>query len=313
MVESIKVFSGNANPDLSEKICKYLGVPMGKLRLERFSDGEVRCQIQENVRNANVFVIQPTCPPSDKNLMELLILIDALKRASASSVTTVVPYFGYARQDRKDRPRVPITAKLIANIITAAGADRILTVDLHAHQIQGFFDIPVDNLFAAPVLVEYISDLKLRNLTVVSPDAGGVERARAIASKLSASLAIIDKRREDANISAVMNVIGDVKDRHTMVVDDIIDTAGTLCHTAVALKEKGASAVTAYCVHPVLSGEALSRIQDSPLESLMVTDTIPLGEKLDKCPKIKVLSVGDLLGEAIKRIHQGSSVSSLFI
>jgi ribose-phosphate pyrophosphokinase len=245
--------------------------------------------------------------------MELLILIDALKRASAVNITAVIPYFGYARQDRKDRPRVPITAKLIADLLTAAGAHRILTMDLHAPQIQGFFNIPVDNLFAAPVLIEYISDLKIPNLTIVSPDAGGVERARAIASRLGASLAIIDKRREEVNVADVMNVIGDVKDRHAMIVDDIIDTAGTLCKTAEALMKKGAEAVTACCVHPVLSGEALTRIEQCPLDKVIVTDSIPVEQKMVICPKLKVLSVGDILGEAIRRIHQGASVSSLFI
>jgi ribose-phosphate pyrophosphokinase len=313
MEQRMLVFSGNANHALSEKICKYLGVQLGDLYLSRFSDGEVQCQIKENVRNATVFVIQPTCAPSDRNLMDLLVLIDALKRASAFNITAVIPYFGYARQDRKDKPRVPITAKLVADLIATAGAHRVLTVDLHAPQIQGFFNIPVDNLFAAPVLIDYISELKIPDLTIISPDAGGVERARAMAKKLGASLAIIDKRREQANVSEVMNVIGDVRGRHAMIIDDIVDTAGTLCKTAQALVEKGADAVTACCVHPVLSGRAVANIDESPLKKVIVTDTIPLEEKIDQCMKLKVLSVGPLLGEAMKRIHQGLSVSSLFV
>ena len=307
-----KIFSGSANRSLSEEICKFLGVPLGETRLQRFSDGETHFQLLENVRGVDVFLVQPTCFPVDQNLVELLIMMDALRRASAGRITVVVPYYGYARQDRKDRPRVAITSKLVADLLVTAGANRALFVDLHAAQIQGFFNIPVDHLFASPVLVGYFRDLNLPNLTVVSPDAGGVERARFFAKKLEVPLAIVDKRRTDINVTEVMNVIGDVKGRTCLILDDIVDTAGTLVKTAEALIAQGAEKVYACASHAVLSGPAVERIRDSALEELVVTNTIPLSEAAQKVAKIKVLSIAGLLGRAIESIHMETSVSTLF-
>jgi ribose-phosphate pyrophosphokinase len=307
-----KVFSGSANKPLAEEICKFLGVPLGETRLLRFSDGEVHFQLLENVRGADVFLVQPTCYPVDQHLVELLIMMDALKRASAGRITVVVPYYGYARQDRKDRPRVAITAKLVADLLTTAGANRALLVDLHAAQIQGYFNIPVDHLFASPVLVGHFRDLKLENLTVVSPDAGGVERARFFAKKLEAPLAIVDKRRTDMNVSEVMNVIGEVRGRTCLILDDMIDTAGTLVKTVEALLEQGATEVYACASHPVLSGPACERIAASRLKQLVVTNSIPLTAEAQGIEKIKVLSIAGLLGRAIESIHMETSVSTLF-
>ena len=310
-----KVFSGTANRVLAEDICKHIGVTLGETRMTRFADGEVYFQLLENVRGADVFVVQPTCWPVDQHLIELLIMIDALKRASAGRITVVVPYYGYARQDRKDRPRVAISSKLVADLMTTAGAHRALFMDLHAAQIQGFFNIPVDHLFASPVMIGYFRELNLPDLTVVSPDAGGVERARFIATKLGAPMAIVDKRRTDLNVTEVMNVIGDVRGRTCLIVDDIIDTGGTLVKTVDTLLEKGATRVYAGASHPVLSGEAVQRIASSRLEQLVVTDSIPLRKEaygLKESGKIKVLSVAGLLGAAILSIHMETSVSSLF-
>jgi ribose-phosphate pyrophosphokinase len=307
-----KIFCGSANRALSEEICKFVGVPLGESKLQRFADGEVYFQLLENVRGVDVFLVQPTCRPVDEHLMELLIMIDALKRASAGRITVVMPYYGYARQDRKDRPRVAITAKLVADLLSTAGANRALLVDLHAAQIQGFFNIPVDHLFASPVLVGYFRDLNLPDLTVVSPDAGGVERARFFAKKLEVPLAIVDKRRTDMNVAEVMSVIGDVKDRTCLILDDIIDTAGTLVGTVEALYDKGAKRVYACASHPVLSGPAVERIANSRLVELVVTNTIPLSEDATRVPKIKVLSIAGLLGRAIESIHMETSVSTLF-
>jgi ribose-phosphate pyrophosphokinase len=317
-----KLFSGMANPKLAEAIGKHIGVPVGEVKLQRFADGEVYFQLLENVRGIDVFVVQPTCYPVDQHLVELLIMIDALKRASAARITVVVPYYGYARQDRKDRPRVAISAKLIADLLTTAGANRALFVDLHAAQIQGFFNIPVDHLFASPVLVSYFRELNLPNLTVVSPDAGGVERARFFAQKVGAPLAIVDKRRTDINVAEVMHVVGDVEDRTCLIIDDIIDTAGTLVKTVDALYASGAKAVYACASHAVLSGPAIERIANSRLVQVVVTDTIPLREPALKLtlpgtdpaqpPKIKVLTIAGLLGAAIESIHMETSVSSLF-
>ncbi len=307
------VLSGRAHPELTDRICDYLQIRRGAVRLYNFSDGENGCQIEENVRGGDVYVVQPTCRPVNDSLMELLIILDACRRSSASRVTAVIPYFGYARQDRKDRPRVPITAKLVCDLLTSAGAARILTMDLHAAQIQGFFNIPVDHLFAAPVLIEEIRRLELPDLVMVSPDAGGVERARAFAKRLSAGLAIVDKRRTSPNQAEVMNIIGDVGGRTCVVVDDIIDTAGTLVKTAEVLAERGAARVLAAGVHPVLSGPSVARIESSVIEQVAVTDTIPLSEEAARCGKIRQLSVAELLGEAIVRIHEAKSVSSLFV
>ncbi|MBI2082623.1 MAG: ribose-phosphate pyrophosphokinase [Deltaproteobacteria bacterium] len=312
--QQLKIFSGTANPDLTQKIADYIGVPLGKVLIRRFADGEIFSEIQENVRGMDVFVVQPTCTPVDENLMELLVLLDTLKRASADRVTAVLPYYGYARQDRKAQPRTPITSKLVADLITAAGASRLLAVDLHAGQIQGFFNIPFDHLYANPVFLDFIQkEASSGSRVIVSPDAGGTERARAYAKRLDADLAIIDKRRESPNESAVMNIIGDVKGKNAILVDDIVDTAGTLCHASEAIMDRGAKSVMAICTHPVLSGSAVQKIHESPLEMLVVSDTIPLKEKLRKTNKIQVLSVGHLLGEAIRRIHTGDSVSSLFV
>jgi ribose-phosphate pyrophosphokinase len=307
-----KLFSGTANRPLSEEIGRHIGVPVGEVKLQRFADGEVYFQLLENVRGVDVFVVQPTCYPVDQNLMELLVMIDALKRASAARITAVVPYYGYARQDRKDRPRVAISAKLIADLLTTAGAHRALFVDLHAAQIQGFFNIPVDHMFASPVLVSHFRSLALPNLIVVSPDAGGVERARHFAQKMGAPLAIVDKRRTDINVAEVMNVVGDVAGKNALIIDDIIDTAGTLVKTVDALYANGAAAVYACASHAVLSGPAIDRIANSRLEQVVVTNTIPLREAAQKLPKIKVLSIAGLLGAAIESIHMETSVSTLF-
>jgi len=313
MYGEMKIFSGRAHPGLAQEICTYLGLELGRLETFNFSDGEIFCQIQENVRGRDVFVIQSTCHPVNENIVELLIILDALKRSSAGRVTAVLPYYGYARQDKKDQPHVPITAKLMADLITKAGADRILTMDLHASQIQGFFNVPVDHLFAAPVILDTVRSMEIPDLTLVSPDAGGVERARALAKRLDAGLAIIDKRRVAPNQAKVMNIIGDVEDRNVLLVDDIIDTAGTLHHTVHALHDNGAKRILAAGIHAVLSGPAIERIQSSPLESVLVTNTTPLEEKMARCDKLKALSVAPLLGEAIRRIHVKSSVSSLFV
>jgi ribose-phosphate pyrophosphokinase len=307
-----RLFSGSANRALAEEIGQHIGVKVGDAKLQRFADGEVYFQLLENVRGVDVFVVQPTCYPVDQNLMELLVMIDALKRASAARITAVVPYYGYARQDRKDRPRVAISAKLIADLLTTAGAHRALFVDLHAAQIQGFFNIPVDHMFASPVLVSHFRSLALPNLIVVSPDAGGVERARHFAQKMGAPLAIVDKRRTDINVAEVMNVVGDVAGKNALIIDDIIDTAGTLVKTVDALYANGAAAVYACASHAVLSGPAIDRIANSRLEQVVVTNTIPLREAAQKLPKIKVLSIAGLLGAAIESIHMETSVSTLF-
>lgn len=307
------VITGNSNRKLVDDICEHMDVDLTETVVKRFSDGETSVDIQGSIRSKDVFIIQSTCPPVNENLMELLIMIDAVKRASAKRVTAVIPYFGYARQDRKSSSRAPITAKLVANLITKAGTDRILTMDLHAGQIQGFFDIPVDNLFAKPVMFDHIKSVAADNLCIVSPDAGGVERARAYAELLGAHMAIIDKRREVANKSKVMNIIGNVKKKTCLIIDDIVDTAGTLTNAADALIAKKATKVAAYCVHPVLSGEAIEKINKSELERLVVTNSIPLMGEAAFCGKITSLSIAGLLGKAIKRIHEGRSVSELFI
>jgi ribose-phosphate pyrophosphokinase len=309
----IKVFTGNANPALAKEVCERMDLPLGNAVVTRFSDGEINVQIMDNVRGSDVFVIQPTSMPVNRHLMELLIMIDALKRASAARITAVLPYYGYSRQDRKAQPRVPITAKLVADLITTAGANRVLTIDLHAGQIQGFFNIPVDNLFAAPVLLDYIKEKSFRNLTLVSPDAGGVERTRAFAKRLNASLAIIDKRRERANVAQVMHIIGDVKGHDCLLLDDMVDTAGTLTEGVAALKNAGAETVAATCTHAVLSGPALQRINDSSLAEVIVTNTIALDSKQKECKKLTVLSVAPLIAEAMTRIHEETSLSSLFV
>ncbi|NDY42066.1 ribose-phosphate pyrophosphokinase [Dissulfurirhabdus thermomarina] len=312
-LNQLKVFTGNANPDMAQDICDYLSIPLGRASVRTFSDGEVFVEIGENVRGADVYVVQPTGPPVNDHVMELLIMVDALRRASARRITAVMPYYGYARQDRKAAPRVPISAKLMADIITTAGARRVLAMDLHAGQIQGFFSIPVDHLYAAPVLLEYIKTHLPGDLVMVSPDAGGVERTRAFAKRLGAGLAIIDKRRDRPNESQVMNIIGDVEGKTVMILDDMVDTAGTLCQAAAALKDRGAREVHACATHPVLSGPAVERVRDSVLETLVVTNTIPLREEARRLDKIRVLSVSNLLGEAIRRIHNDDSVSSLFV
>ena len=309
--EKFKIFSGTANEPLADEVCHFLGLQRGQAQLTRFADGECYVQIQENVRGADVFVMQSTCRPVDSNLMELLLMMDALKRASARRITAVIPYFGYARQDRKDKPRVPISAKLVADVLTTAGANRALIVDLHTPQLQGFFNIPVDHLFASPVLVDHFKKLNLPNLTVVSPDAGGVERARFFAKKVDAALAIVDKRRVEMNVAEVMNVIGDVNGRTCLIIDDLIDTAGTLVKTAEALLQNGATDVYACCSHPVLSGPAVENIQKSALKEVVVTNTVPLTEEARHEPKIKVLSIAGLIGRAIQSIHEETSVSKL--
>ena len=308
----LKIFSGSAHRALGEAIAGHLGLPLGRAHLARFSDGEVWFQIQDNVRGADVFVVQPTAPPVNENLMELLLMLDAFKRSSASRLTAVVPYYGYARQDRKDKPRVPISAKLVADLLSTAGSDRILTMDLHASQIQGFFDIPVDHLFAAPVIMDYVWSLNLPHLTVISPDAGGVERARAFAKRLEAALAIVDKRREQPNVAEVHHVIGEVEGRTALIVDDIVDTAGTLTKVAEAIKAAGAREVLASSSHAVLSGNAVDRIARSQLSKLIVTDSIPLSPE-KRIDKMVVLSIAELLAKAIKNIHEESSVTSLFV
>ncbi len=315
--EKLKIFSGTANPALADEICRFLGIERGQAQVTRFSDGEAYVQLLENVRGKDVFVLQPTCTLGatrtvDMHLMELLLMIDALKRASARRITPVVPYFGYARQDRKDKPRSPISAKLVADLLTTAGADRALIVDLHAPQLQGFFNIPVDHLFASPVLVDYFRRLELPDLTVVSPDAGGVERARFFAKKMDSALAIVDKRRVDMDVTEVMHVIGDVKGRTCLILDDIIDTAGTLVKTAAALLENGATRVYACATHPVLSGAAVERLSKSVIEQVVVTNTIPLNEEAQREPKIRVLSIAGLIARAIESIHEETSVSRLF-
>jgi ribose-phosphate pyrophosphokinase len=313
MNRELKVFTGTAHAALGDAIARFLGLPVGRAHLARFSDGEIWFQIKDNVRGADVFVVQPTGPPVNENLMELLVMLDAFKRSSASRITAVIPYYGYARQDRKDKPRVPISAKLVADLLSAAGTDRILTMDLHAAQIQGFFDVPVDHLFAAPVIMDYVSRLELPNLTVVSPDAGGVERARAYAKRLEAALAIVDKRRDAPNVAEVHNVIGDVEGRTALIVDDIVDTAGTLAQVADAIKKAGAQEVLASSSHAVLSGRALEKIEASPLSKLIVTDSMPLSEEKRRSGKIVVLSIAELMGKAIRNIHEEASVTSLFV
>lgn len=313
MLEKIRIFSGNANKKLAEDICRNLGVYLGKANVTTFSDGETRVEIDENVRGMDVFIIQSTCPPVNTTLMELLIMIDALKRASAYRITAVMPYYGYARQDRKVAPRAPITAKLVADLITTAGANRVLSIDLHAGQIQGFFNIPVDNLYATPILLNYIRQNYNSDCVIVSPDMGGVLRARAFATRLGVSLAIIDKRREGPNESQVMNIIGNVNNNCAIILDDMIDTAGTVTQSAQALLDAGAKEVTVCCTHPVLSGPAIERLENSKIKEVVVTDTIPLNEKAKKCGLIKVLSVAGLLSEAIRRIYYDESVSSLFV
>lgn len=310
----LKIFAGNSNLPLAKEICRYLKVPLGKAVVETFSDGESKVEVKENVRGGDVFVIQSTCAPGNDNLMELLVMLDAFKRASAKRITAVIPYYGYGRQDRKVVPRVPISAKLVADLVTTAGASRILTMDLHSGQIQGFFNIPVDNLYATPVLLQYIKrQLNREEVTIVSPDAGGVERARDFATRLNASLAIIDKRRVEANVVAEMNIIGEVKGAVAVLLDDMVDTAGTLTMAAEALKKEGAKRILGCCTHPVLSGPAIQQIADSPLEKLVVTNSIPLGPEAHECKKIKILSVAHLIGEAVLRTHREQSISSLFV
>jgi ribose-phosphate pyrophosphokinase len=313
MYNHFKVFSGTANPPLTQEICDCLGSPLGSAMIRTFADGETHLQIQENVRGADVFVVQPTCTPVDHSLMELLLMIDAFKRASAERITAVLPYYGYARQDRKDKPRMPISAKLVASLLERAGANRILALDLHAAQIQGFFDIPVDHLFAAPVMVEYFESRRKRDLIIVSPDAGGVERARAFAKRLNVPLAIIDKRRTEVNIAEVMNIIGEVQGKYCLIVDDLVDTAGTLVKGVEALLAQGAAGVSACATHAVLSGPAVERICQSSLHELVVTNSIPLRPEAEACGKIRTLSVAPLLARAIQSIHEGGSVSTLFI
>jgi ribose-phosphate pyrophosphokinase len=309
----LKLFSGSAHPELAREIAQHLALPMGQCRLRRFPDSEVSFQIDENIRGTDVFIVQPTCSPVDEHIMELLIMIDAFRRSSAARITAVVPYYGYGRQDRKDKPRVPISAKLVANVLSAAGTDRVLCMDLHKAQIQGFFDIPVDHLFAAPVILDYLSRLDFQDLTIVAPDAGGAERARAYAKRLGGELAVIDKRRSDDGTTEVMNVVGDVEGRTCVIQDDIIDTAGTIAKAATALKANGAGRIFACAVHGVLSGPAIDRIEKAPLEKLIVSNTIPLTGDRAKCGKIMTLSVAKLLAQAIRSIHEESSVSSLFV
>ncbi len=313
MLERLKIFSGNSNIPLAKEMCENLHIPLGKATIKTFSDGEISIDIGENVRGMDVFIVQSTCTPANDHMMEMLILLDALKRSSAARITLVNPYYGYARQDRKVSPRVPITAKLVADLITVAGASRVLTMELHAGQIQGFFDIPVDNLYSIPVLFPYVRDSIANDLVVVSPDPGGVERARAFAKRLNAGLAIIDKRRPTPNVSEVMNVIGEVKDRRAIIFDDMVDTGGTLVQAAEAIVKNGAQEVYACCTHPVLSGSAIERIENSVIKELIVTNTIPLTPEKARCKKIKVLSVAAILSEAVRRIYYNESVSALFI
>jgi ribose-phosphate pyrophosphokinase len=307
------IFSGNANPDLANALCQHLGQPLGSAKVERFADGEIYVEINQNVRGVNCFVVQPTCTPVNDNLMELLVMTDALKRSSAKPIVAVIPYFGYARQDRKTRPRTPISARLAADLLTAAGVHRVLAMDLHAGQIQGFFNIPVDHIYAMPVMMDYMRGKFGSDAVIVSPDAGGVERARAFSKRLDASLAIIDKRRPAPNVAELVNIIGDVKDRDAIIIDDMVDTAGTLCAAAEGLTKKGARGVYACITHGLLSGPALDRIHKSALKELIITDSIPPRPEVKASPKVRVLSVAQLLGEAVKRIHMGDSLSSLFI
>jgi ribose-phosphate pyrophosphokinase len=312
-MHSLVVFAGNSNPELAGSVCRHIGIGLGDCEVKRFSDGEIQIEIRENVRGKDVFILQSTCAPVNEHLVELLLMIDAFKRSSARRVTAVIPYYGYARQDKKIAPRVPISAKLVADLIEVAGANRVITMDLHAGQIQGFFNVPVDNLFAAPVLLQYIKNNFRTDTVVVSPDAGGAERARAFAKRLDSLMAIIDKRRDAPNKAEAMNVVGDVEGKIAIILDDMVDTAGTLTQAALALKKRGASEIHACSAHAVLSGPAVERITDSDISSLVVTDTIPMGDKARECGKIRVLSVSKLLGEAIQRSHTGSSVSSLFV
>ena len=309
----MKLFGGTSNPTLTLEVCDYLGIKPGKIMSKTFSDGETQVEIRENVRGGDVFIIQSTCTPVNDNLIQLLIIIDALKRASAKRITAVIPYYGYGRQDRKVKPRVPISAKLVADLITVSGANRVVSMDLHAGQIQGYFNIPVDNLFAAPILLKYIKRRAENDLVIVSPDAGGVERARAFAKRLNASLAIIDKRRESPNVAEAMNIIGEVNGKSAIILDDMVDTAGTLTQAAKALKNRGASGIHACCTHAVLSDPAIERINSSPIDSLVVTNTIPLTEKAENCKKITSLSVAEIFGETVKRIFNSDSVSTLFV
>lgn len=311
--KDIVLFSGNANPLLAREISEILKISLGDTVIKRFSDGEVWVEINENVRQKDAYIVQPICHPANENLMELLIMIDALKRASVDTITAVIPYYGYARQDRKAQPRVPITAKLVADLLTAAGTDRVLSIDLHAGQIQGFFDIPFDHLYALPVFLEWFKKLNMTNVMVVSPDVGGAERARAYSKRFDCGIALVDKRRTEPNVAEVMNVVGDVKDKNCIIVDDIVDTAGTLTKAAEALLKAGARSVTACCTHPILSGSALAHIENSALETLLVTNTIPLSDRAVKCKKIQQLSVASLVAQSISRIAKGESVSSLFV
>ncbi len=309
----LMVFTGNANPELAQKVVDHMAIPLGEATVKRFSDGEIAVEITDNVRGRDVFVVQSTCQPTNRNLMELILLVDALRRASAGRVTAVVPYFGYARQDRRVRSqRVPISAKVVADMMVSVGIDRVLTVDLHAEQIQGFFDVPVDNVYGSSVLLDDIERQKYQNLVVVSPDIGGVVRARAVAKSLDCDLAIIDKRRPAANVAEVMNIIGEVSGRTCLLVDDMVDTAGTLCNAANALKEHGAEKVVAYCTHPVLSGNAISNLNNSVLDELVVTDSIPLGDKIEKAPKIRQLTLAAMLAESMRRISNEESLSAMF-
>ena len=311
--DRIKIFTGSANPELAEEMCQQLGLELGLMKLKRFSDGEISLQILENVRGADCFVVQPTCTPVDSTLMEVLIMMDTLKLSSAERITAVLPYYGYGRQDRKDKPRVPISAKLVASLLETAGADRIMALDLHASQIQGFFDKPVDHLFFRPVTIDYFKPQNIVDLTVVSPDAGGVERARSVAKRLNAPLAIIDKRREEANVAEVMNVIGDVRNQNCLIVDDLIDTAGTLVKGAEALLEYGAASVTACATHAVLSGPAVERISQSRIKEVIVSNSVPLSQEALRCGKIRSLSVAPLLARAVQSIHEETSISVLFV
>jgi ribose-phosphate pyrophosphokinase len=313
LTEGLKLFGGTSNLNLTKEVCDYLNIVPGEMVNKAFSDGETQIEIEENVRGRDTFIVQSTCRPVNDNLMQLLIIADALKRASAKSITAVIPYYGYARQDKKVKPRVPISAKLVADLITVAGVNRVISIDLHAGQIQGYFNIPVDNIYSAPIVLNYIRKHFKDNLSVISPDAGGVERARAFAKRLDASLAIIDKRREAPNVAEAMNIVGDVKGKTAVILDDMVDTGGTLIEAAQALVQNGAAHVYACCTHPVLSGDAAQRIADSPIESLVVTNTIPLSRKASESAKIKVISVAEILGEAIKRVYFSRSVSSLFV
>jgi len=309
----MKLFGGTSNPTLTAEVCDYLGINPGKITTKTFSDGETLVEIGENIRGRDVFVLQSTCTPVNDNLMQLLIIMDALRRASAKRITAVIPYYGYGRQNRKVKPRVPISAKLVADLITVSGANRVVSLDLHAGQIQGYFNIPVDNIFSAPILLKYIRHYFQNNLVIISPDAGGVERARAFAKRLDASIAIIDKRREAPNVSEAMNIVGEVEGKRAVILDDMVDTAGTLTQAAAALKKRGTAGIYACCTHPVLSGPAIKRVEESAIDNLVVTNTIPLSGAAKECTKITVLSVGELLGETIKRIHNSDSVSTLFV